>query len=111
VPVSAGTLPLGHMPSSLTIAHTTDTYGVQFGTDGTWQGLTPAGGAMVAGLVGSYMDSNVTFSGTPTSLCASNSDEHRTQKWKPVWVNSMLKQNAEAAAPIPSKSAAPARKS
>lgn len=50
------------------IAHTTDTYGVQFGTDGTWQGLTPAGGALVAGLVGSFMDSNVTFNGTPTSL-------------------------------------------
>jgi hypothetical protein len=50
------------------IAHTTDTYGVQFGTDGTWLGLTPGGGAMVAGLVGSYMDSNVNFNGTPTSL-------------------------------------------
>jgi hypothetical protein len=50
------------------IAHTTSTYGVQVGADGTWQGLTPAGGALVAGLVGSWMDSNVTFNGTPTSL-------------------------------------------
>ena len=50
------------------IAHTTNTYGVQFGTDGTWLGLTPAGGALVAGLVGSWMDSNVNFNGTPTSL-------------------------------------------
>jgi hypothetical protein len=50
------------------ISHTTNTYGVQFGSDGTWLGLTPAGGALVAGLVGSWMDSNVNFNGTPTAL-------------------------------------------
>jgi Autotransporter beta-domain len=50
------------------LSHQTSTYGVQSGVDGTWQGLTPEGGALVAGVVGSWMSSNVTFSGSATSL-------------------------------------------
>jgi len=50
------------------LTHRTSTYGVQSGADGTWQGLTPQGGALVAGVVGSWISSDVNFSGTATSL-------------------------------------------
>jgi Autotransporter beta-domain len=50
------------------LTHQTSLYGVQSGVDGTWLGVTPNGGALVAGVVGSWMSSNVNFNGTTTSL-------------------------------------------
>lgn len=54
--------------SPVDITHVSSTYGMQTGVDGTWQNVTPGGGAVVGGLVGSWMSSYVSFSGTPTTL-------------------------------------------
>lgn len=47
-------------------AHFTSTYAAQAGVDATWKGLTAADDALVAGLVGSWTDTHVSYDGTPT---------------------------------------------
>jgi hypothetical protein len=48
-------------------AHFAATYAGQGGVDATWQNLTPAGDALVVGLVGGWTRSHVAYNGTPTT--------------------------------------------
>ena len=50
------------------IGHRTNTYAVQGGIDRTWQGLSSANDAFVAGIVSSWTDSRVTYDNMPTTM-------------------------------------------
>jgi hypothetical protein len=53
--------------SPIDSAHFTSTYASQAGVDATWKGLAAGDDALVAGLVGSWTGTHVTYAGTPTN--------------------------------------------
>jgi Autotransporter beta-domain len=53
--------------SPTSTAHFASTYANQTGVDATWKGLAASDDALVAGIVGSWTGTHVTYDGTPTT--------------------------------------------